>query len=228
MNVYLVPVAASRYQLYVEIAADAAAAPGVSTSTPGWMVRQVQRFRATLAEAEQERLRRERGEPSSGSGLWRTAMGKIAESVAEQRLLWHLRHQTTVELNHPDDLDGQAAVRELRAEFSRDVAKHLRWMIIDGAAVAITGPVFFFLPGPNIISWYFTFRVVGHFFSWRGARKGLSNVEWHAVPSALLTAVRPALSLGPPDRRHRLEGIAQALGLQHLAGFVERVAPRRS
>jgi hypothetical protein len=223
MQVFLVPVSASRYQLYVEVSAEAAA-PAGAVPDAGWFARQSQRFQQTLAEAEQERLRRERGEPDTGSGLWRAIMRRIAETIAEQRLLWHLRHQSTAELQHPDDLDGDAAVREVRVEFARDMAKHLRWMLIDGAAVAITGPVFFFVPGPNLISWYFTFRAVGHFFSWRGARRGLTGIQWQTRPSAPLTAVRSALLAAQPDRRSRLDAIAQALGLKHFAGFVERVS----
>ncbi len=60
----------------------------------------------------------------------------------------------------------------MKSDFGAGLAKHRRWMIIDGLLVAITGPLFFFVPGPNVISWFFTFRAVGHFLSWRGARKG--------------------------------------------------------
>ena len=29
----------------------------------------------------------------------------------------------------------------------------------------------FLVPGPNVIAYYFAFRMVGHYFSLRGARK---------------------------------------------------------
>jgi hypothetical protein len=219
MQVYLVPVAASRYQLYVEVSAEPAAATGEAPDA-GWFARQSQRFQQTLAEAEQRR-------DASAANRRRTALARHhathAETIASSDCL-ALRHQSAAELQHPDDLDGEAAVREVRVEFARDVAKHLRWMLIDGAAVAITGPVFFFVPGPNLISWYFTFRAVGHFFSWRGARKGLTEIQWQTRPTAPLTAVRSALLAPQPDRRNRLDAIAQALGLKHFAGFVERVS----
>ncbi len=152
--------------------------------------------------------------------------GAIAEAVAEQRLLWHLRHQTQASVLHPDDMTGADALREVRAEFSRDVAKHLRWLIIDGLIVAITGPLFFFVPGPNVVSWYFTFRVIGHFLSWRGARKGLTQIVWQTESSAALSGIRAALALPAHDRRLRLLEIGETLGLAHLAGFVERVFAR--
>jgi hypothetical protein len=107
------------------------------------------------------------------------------------------------------------------------MSKHLRWLIIDGVAVAITGPLFFFVPGPNAISWYFTFRAAGHFLSWRGARRGLTQIEWHAEPSPPLSQVRAALELPAHDRRLRLLELGHTLGLTHLAGFVERVFAAR-
>ena len=226
MRVYLVPVGATRYRLYVEVPDDEAAATRTAEPAKGRIGRLLQRFRATLAEAEVERLRRERGEASEGSGIWRAIMRKMAEAIAEQRLLWQLRHQIAVELCHPIDVEGSTALREVRTDFTREVKKHLRWLIIDTLLVAITGPLLFLLPGPNIVSWYFTFRAIGHFLSWRGARKGLREIEWRPQPSAPLTDVRQAISLPPTDRRDKLETISVALGLKHLTGFVERVASR--
>ena len=222
MTVYLVPVGSGRYQLYVEIPPDTddGKADGASR---GWIARQVQKFRAMLHEAEQARLKRERGEPDEGSGLWKAIMRRVAEPVAEQRLLWHLRQQTSATVLHPDDIDGAAAIKEVRAEFTRDAARHLRWAIIDTVIVCITGPLFFFVPGPNVVSWYFTFRAIGHFLSWRGAKKGLTAIQWNCEPARALTDVRAALTLPSNERRHRLLEIGDSLGLAHLAGFVERV-----
>jgi hypothetical protein len=222
MIVYLVPVGGRRYQLYVEIPAEDAVGE-VPASSSGWIAKQIQRFRSMLAEAERARLRRESGEPDDGSGLWHAILRRVAEAVAEQRLLWHLRHQTRATVRHPDDISDADALREVRAEFSRDVARHLRWTIIDGTIMIVTAILLTLLPGPNIVAWYFTFRAIGHFFSWRGARKGLKDVEWTAEPSAPLSSVRAALKLHGLERRDRLREIGESLDLQHLAGFVERV-----
>lgn len=226
MQVFLVPVGSSRYQLYVEVPDDEPDAEAQAEPPRGRLGRLMHRFKTMLAEAEAERRRTERGEASQATGLWRTILRKIAEAIAEQRLLWHLRHQNVVELRHPADLDGAKALQEVRQEFAVDTKKHLRWLVINGVLVAITGPLFFFVPGPNVISWYFTFRAVGHFLSWRGARRGLSAVEWQPKPSPPLTDVRLAIRLPPSDRRHRLEEISEALGLKHFTAFVERVASR--
>jgi len=226
MIVYLVPVGDRRYQLYVEVAPEAPGGEPTAPSGNGWVARQIHKFREMLAEAEQERLRRESGEPEHGSGLWKAILRRVAETVAEQRLLWHLRHQTDAEVAHPDDISSAEALREVRAEFARDEARHRRWMLIDGAIVAVTGPLFFFVPGPNVVAWYFTFRAGAHFLSWRGARKGQTSITWRADASAPLSAVRSALGLPTHERRLRLLELGDELGLKHLAGFVERVSAR--
>ena len=223
MIVYLVPVGDRRYQLYVEIPPEVIDEGAAAGERRGWIGRQVHRFRAMLAEAEQARLKRERGEPDERSGLWQAILRRVAEAVAEQRLLWHLRHQTQVTVHYPDDIDSAAALAEVRAEFGRDATRHLRWTIIDAIATAITGPLFFLIPGPNVVSWYFTFRTIGHFMSWRGAKKGLTDIEWRGEPAAPLTSIRAALGLPSDERRRRLLEIGDSLGLLHLAGFVERV-----
>ena len=95
-----------------------------------------------------------------------------------------------------------------------------------GLVTAITGPLFFFVPGPNIVSWYFTFRTVGHFLSWRGALRGLTQISWTPQARAPLSAVRAALALGQAERCARLDAISSELGLAHLTGFVERLRER--
>lgn len=227
MDVYLVPVAADRYELYFEIDRDEPAIPE-GDGRSSWWKRRVDKFRAMLAEAERERLLRERGIDSGKSGLWRAIMRKIAEVVAEQRLLWHLRSERSGRLIHPDDLDSAGAVELARGQLAVDYRKHRRWAVIDTLLAVIIGPALFLVPGPNVIAYYFLFRGVGHYFSMRGADQGLRGIEWERRPTAHLSAVRAALGLPRVDRRARLDQIAQALGLDHLAAFVERVAARPS
>jgi hypothetical protein len=226
MIVYLIPVGGERYQLYVELADDEGVAP--EPEGTGWVSRQFQKFRAMLAEAEQERLRQERGETPRNSGLWRRILGKVAETIAEQRLLWRLRNENEAELWHPDDMSSQAAMDRMMGEFAHDAARHRRWMIIDGVLAAVTGPLFFLVPGPNVIGLFFTFRAIGHWLSWRGAKRGLGDVKFGTKATPPLTAVRSALALPAAERRPRLTEIGLALGLEHLAGFVLRVSAGRA
>ena len=228
MDVYLVPVGTDRHELYFEVEHDDPPVHETDTTTSGFFKRYADRFRAVLAEAERERLLRERGIDSGKSGLWRRVMRKVAEVVAEQRLLWHLRNEQTGRLLHPDDLDGAAAVSNARGQLASDFKKHRRWAVIDTVLAIILGPLLFFVPGPNVIGWYFFFRGVGHYLSMRGAQQGLSRVAWQTATVPDLTRIRSALTLPRGERRAELDRIAQALGLNHLAAFVERVAARPS
>jgi hypothetical protein len=227
MDVFLVPLGSGRSELYCETPAELHETEAEAARS-GWLRRQIDRFKQTLAEAEEERRRRERGEPSEKTGIWRKLIGKIAEAVAEQRLLWRLRHETAARLVHAADLDGARAIDAAREMCRADYAKHRRWVFIDGLLAAILGPGLFFVPGPNVIAYYFVFRAVGHYFSMRGARQGRDVVAWHPEPSAHLCEVRSALELPREARRARLDQIAHALGLEHLAAFAERVAARPS
>jgi hypothetical protein len=231
IEVFLVPVGRGDHELYCEPAGrdDEADDDALTTGKKrGFIRRQIHRFRETLAEAEAERLRQERGEGTAQRGIGRWVVRKIAEAIAEQRLLWHLRRATRVLLVHPDDLDPAGAESMARARLSADYRKHRNWCVIDGIIAAITGPLFFFVPGPNVIGWYFLFRAIGHLLALKGARQGLTAARWQMSASSALAGLRQALGLEAAERRRRVEAIGETLGLAHLVSFVERVATRAS
>jgi hypothetical protein len=221
MDVFLVPTGAARHELYCEMPL----APPPAEGPPGTLWgRLTDWFRRTLAEAEAERQREGTSDPPPDRGrLSRFIRRQIAEAVAEQRLLWHLRQQTSGRLVHPDDLSSSQALAITQAQLAADFAKHRRWCVIDGLIAAITGPALFFVPGPNLVSWYFAFRAVGHYFSMRGADAG-RRLPWELVPTPHLTSLRTLFALDPTTRCSRLDEIARALGLDRLTMFVERVA----
>lgn len=223
MDVFLVPASRARYALYCEVAAPAITEGDQNSAS--WLERMKGRFRQAVDEGEAAQDAGEAGDPSRGR-FRRFITRKLAEAVAEQRLLWHLRHETAARLVHPDTIDGDRALAVALAEFESDYGRHRRWLIIDGLLTAVTGPLFFFVPGPNIVSWYFTFRAIGHFFSMRGARRALSGVTWMPHASPHLTAVAEAFTLDPDARSARLDAAADALGLTRLAPFAERVWDR--
>ena len=174
MDVYLVPVGEDRYELYCEVADEE---PEEVGEPPTGMFRRLrQRFHDMLAEAERER----RQGSTRVEGGWLTrAQGRlmrwVAESIAEQRLLWHLRRQTEASLFYPDDVDEQHAMARLRTSLRRDFEKHRFWLIIDSFGF-VASAALMLLPGPNLLAYYFAFRLVGHYLSMRGARQGLTIV----------------------------------------------------
>lgn len=227
MEVYLVPIGATRYELYCEqadsddLANDDRASLGVVYV----------RFREMVAEAQEDRrARRLAAVPADPSArqpliirLRNLIISWVAEAIAEQRLLWNLRMQRDVELVYPDDVDGSCALAIARGGLQLDADRHGRWLIIDGVLAVILGPLLFFVPGPNLVAYYFTFRAVGHLLSWRGARRGLREISWHTRSSRALSALRGLLSLNPRARARHVRDIEARLQLEHFAAFVERM-----
>jgi hypothetical protein len=226
MDVYLVPVGADRHELYCEVPDESAEdqADGKEPSL-GFFRRLRVRFREMLAEAERDR-RQPHTSPVQGGWLSRIkarTMRWVAESIAEQRLLWHLRSQTEACLFYPDDVDEAKAIMVLRSQLGRDFDKHRFWLIIDSLGFAISG-LLVLVPGPNVLAYYFAFRLVGHYLSLRGARQGLSGVQWRAEKSAPLSELRRAIDLEPEVRVRHVHDVAVRLRLEHLASFFERTA----
>ena len=85
---------------------------------------------------------------------------------------------TTATLHAPDrSADAPRPTRSCAPGCKRDADRHLRSarrctplaLIAVGAGRA--------RPGPNVLGYFFTFTVVGHFLAWRGARRGLHEVR---------------------------------------------------
>ncbi len=120
MDVFLIPLGGDRYELSCEAPAEE---PESDTEPPksGLIGRIKHQFSTVLATAEQARRRRasqpiEEHEETTGiiSRIKARSLAWIADRIAEQRLLWHLRHQTEVTLHHPTDM-AEARMPEDRA-----------------------------------------------------------------------------------------------------------------
>ena len=232
VDVYLVPIGPSGYELFCESAEVEDIDPTEDASGSG---RFHARFRRMMAEArEQRRARRLAEVPADPAArqpwpirLRNTVVGWVAEVIAERRLLWHLRKQTALELVHPADLDGERALEETRRRLGRDAEHHLRRLFTSSLLAVFLGLSLFFVPGPNVIGYYFVFLAVGHLLAWRGARHGLANVRWRTRASEPLAELRGILDLNPDERAGHVRDVAARLGLDYLAPFVERMAVRR-
>lgn len=222
MDVFLVPVGTSAYELYCE-EADAPDQPVEAEPPRGFLRRMKARFAEMLAEAERDRRR---GAAVHHDTNWfdrlrRRIMRWVAETIAEQRLLWSMRRETAAAFHYPDDMTEDAALQVRRKQLERDFDKHRFWLAIDSLLMVGAG-LLFWLPGPNVLGYYFAFRVVGHYLSVRGARNGLLGIQWTNQPSAPLTELREALSLEPAVRLRQVEDVASRLRLDHLATFFQR------
>jgi Mitochondrial K+-H+ exchange-related len=226
MDVFLVPVARDRYELYCEEPDEPEPSLEEGASRPGFFRRLTIRFREQLAEAE--RARRHGPQPGDARPSFLGRMKArtlrwVAESIAEQRLLWQLRGKAAVLLVYPADLtDGQA--RELlKRSLQRDWERHRFWLAIDGLGAAGSA-LLILLPGPNFIGYYFVFRIVGHYLSLRGARQGLNTVTWTTEASTPLATLRTMVGEAPDAREDRVREVASTLRLEHLTSFFQRSA----
>lgn len=228
MEVFLIPLGGDRYELYCEAPVEE---PESDAEPPkgGLIARIKHQFATVLAHAEQQRNRRaslppeEHEEPAGFVGkLKARSLAFIADRIAEQRLLWHLRHQTEALLHHPTDMAPADCLKISRTSLQRDGDRHRNWLAIDSVLLILSGALVL-VPGPNVIGYYFAFRVVGHYLSWRGARQGLDVVAWKTEPSEPLAELRQAIDLNPPQRERKLSDVASRLRLDHLAAFVERI-----
>jgi hypothetical protein len=109
----------------------------------------------------------------------------------------------------------------------RDYERHRRWLVIDTVGLIASGPIAL-IPGPNVLAYFFAFRVFGHWLSMRGATQGLRRVAWSGRPCPPLTELRDLASLEPSAREARIRDVADRLRLEHLATFFARVAVRHA
>jgi hypothetical protein len=109
----------------------------------------------------------------------------------------------------------------------RDYERHRLWLAIDAVGLVVSAPIAL-VPGPNMLAYFFTFRVFGHWLSMRGASQGLHRVTWSGRSCPPLTELRDLASLEPSAREARIQDIADRLRLQHLTTFFARVTVRHA
>lgn len=223
LDVYLVPLGAERYELYCEVDGDAPVAAG-ERAAAGWFGRLEERFSRVM-----QLIARRGTTPSAGASRWERLKARLlawlADRVAEQRLLWHLRWHREVTLRYPSDMTEAAAVRIARSHLSSDLRRHRFWLVVD-LLLLLASAALTIIPGPNIVAFYFSFRVVGHYLSIRGARHGLDETVWTQAASTPLADLRRAIALHPPQRDAQLTDVASRLQLPQLPTFVRRLALR--
>ena len=101
--------------------------------------------------------------------------------------------------------------------------QHGWWLLVNSLGVILTA-VLVLLPGPNLIGYYFLFRVVAHYLSWSGARHGLEGVSWRPSAEPALTELGTLARLPRDARAPRVTAIANPLRLTRLEAFFDRVA----
>lgn len=218
------PIGSGRFELYTEPAEDSA--PGAAPHPPaGYWRRTIHRLHERWRHAAHAAAQATRGRDAGGriarARDW--LVRRIAESIAEQRTLWSLRAVTAATLAYPSSLSDASASAGRERLLAHARRHHGRWLLINAAGVAVAA-ILVLLPGPNLIGYYFLFRAVGHYLSWRGARQGLDCISWRGSAEPALTALGALAHLPRNERAEQVAAIADGLHLPRLAAFFDRVA----
>ncbi len=221
MDVYLVPVGRDRFECYYEAPDDDETDEPVGQ---GFFARLRSRFNEQLKEAERARHQKSIEEPATFlARVHKRSLRWMAERIAEQRLLWHLRKADAATLHTSGDLPADRANAIMRDSMRRDSDRHRNRMIPHTLILIASGAVAI-VPGPNLLAYLFTFTAVGHFLSWRGASNALHQVAWTINPDPALTDIHRAFALGPDERHQVILAAAERLHMPKMARFVEQMS----
>ena len=140
-------------------------------------------------------------------------MSWVAKRVAEQRLLWNLRSRNRWSPSTRAIRPSTWCCR-IQQSLQRDFERHRFWLVVDTIGLVVSG-LLAILPGPNLLAYYFLFRVVGHWLSMRGASQGRRRVQWEGRPCEALNGLRGALADAAARAAARVQQIASTLHLRH-------------
>ena len=161
MDVFVIPVGPDRYELYCE--QPVMGEEPIEPESAGFIGRLRRRFGGIVRAAEAHH-RAEASDPEPKSWIGRMqdrGMAWVAERIAEQRLLWTLRGETSATAAHPATMSFEQVHSLIRNSLQRDYERHRMWLVIDTIGM-LASVALVIIPGPNVVGFYFLFRVGGH------------------------------------------------------------------
>jgi hypothetical protein len=220
--IYLVPLGRGRFDLYAEPPAGPEPEPdSEAQARAGFWQRQAHRFHQGWRETSRAAYAARGADRGVLARMRDWLVRRIADSIAEQQTLWSLRGRTEAAFVYPDDLSETAAADVRDRLLAAGRRRHGFWLAINLLVAALTLALVL-LPGPNLIGYYFAFRVIGHFLSWRGTRQALSRMSWRPRAEPRLTDLARLAALPSDARSVQVSEIAARLGLARLQSFFDR------
>jgi hypothetical protein len=218
MIAYLVPAGRNRFELYSEAPEGPPAPPRDGEGAFKRHLHAVSVKWHELVDAAR------RGGGRGRLARWRDALVcRLAETIAEQRTLWALVDLGEATLRYPSMLDAGRARAILMSLLAHARRHHGWWLLID-LVIFIVSAVLALVPGPNLVAYYFAFRLIGHLQSWRGARHAAERIAWTFDPDLSLAELAALVDEPREARAPKVEAIAARLNLPRLGAFFDRVA----
>jgi hypothetical protein len=221
--VYLVPIGRGRFELYAEPTEEPVETDGVPGQRAGFWRRLARRFHESWRETSRAAYAARGVDSGRLAGARDWLVRRIADSIADQQTLWSLRDRTAASFVYPADVSEASATAFRDRLLVQARRRHGIWLLVN-LVVAVTTVALVLLPGPNLIGYYFAFRVIGHFFSWRGARRALNAFSWHSRAEPLLADLGRLADQPPAERAVPVSRIGEQLGLPHFHRFFERAS----
>ncbi len=222
MIIHLVPIGKERFELYGEPPEE----PSDGPPDGAGLLRRWTQTAGVHWHALVDAARH--GHSAGPLTRWRHALvRRLAENIAEQRTLRGLRGRSSVTLRYPSTVDAATAKAMLNAALAQGRRHHARWLAVD-VILFIGSGALALVPGPNLIAYYFLFRLVGHLQSWRGACDGLAKASWTLEANQSLAELAALVDVPRAARQSRVEAIAARLNLPQLSAFFDRTAASSS
>ncbi|MDA1185081.1 MAG: hypothetical protein O2930_10615 [Acidobacteria bacterium] len=228
MDVFVIPTGRDRYELYSEASSDA---EFEDEAVDSGVLGRIRRYFVVTLRTVEDRQQRRGDSEGAGAGsrvgfmesVRNRILGWAGRRLAEERLLWSLRRQTSVVAVHPEDMTFEQVLPKIHRVLRRDGDRHRIWFVAHFLGFVASGPIAI-VPGPNLIAYFFAFRMVGHWLSMRGATQGLRRISWSGRPCSALTDLRDVPTLASPDRDARISDVATRLQLSHLTRLFNQAA----
>ncbi len=150
-------------------------------------------IRARLAE-RWHRLQMSIREADAGVARWvrRTWDWLHARVRPDEAMLARLRWTRRIDLHHPASRDAGAVETVWRTYLAQRYWRHLAYALLNAAIAVPTILLLWPLPGPNIIGYWFVYRMIHHLMIVQGisrAQRGSTPTMFHAMMSLNLPVV---------------------------------------
>lgn len=208
MKIYLFSIDPQRHVFYAEPVERDASEAVTPTGMRGWFETKRRKVQDALENSESSVGRRVRQ-------AWHWLQQRTSP---HETLLMNLRHAEKFELFHPSYMSETEARRAWRAHLKRQRARQVTWASVD-AVLAVVSISLMWLPGPNILGWWFFYRAICHMLALVGARRGLDSMTEYTALSVLDE---------PLAGDEHIAHIAHRYELKNLKPFLERVTSKRT